>query len=223
MGLISVGSGGCWLAGTTVIFADAVAPSPASVEVTTPVTLFCVPRALPVTSTVKLQDAPALSAAPARLTLVAPAVAVIVPLPQDPVSSLGVDTANPLGKLSVNPIPLRAELLFGLVRVNVSVVFPPRFTPAEPNAFEIVGGNFAGGGVVVAELPPQLLTIRIPGKISHSSQRAVKRDAAIMLDPYSLLRSSRSCSAPAARSSRPYCSSPDSPTPSSRYWLLICL
>src|ERR1700722_13437232 len=119
---MSVGSGGCWLAGTTVICADVVSPFPASVEVTALVTLFCVPRLLPVTFNAKLHDAPALSPAPARLTLVAPAVAVIVPPPQVPVRPLGVETRSPLGRVSVNPIPLREMLLLGFDKVKVRVV-----------------------------------------------------------------------------------------------------
>src|ERR1700691_4654068 len=95
MGVMFVGSGGCWLGPTTVIWADAVPPFPASVEVTAPVTLFCTPEAAPATFTAKVHEALAARLAPERLTLFEPATAVIAPLPQLPVSPLGGDTVSP--------------------------------------------------------------------------------------------------------------------------------
>ena len=86
---------------TTVTEAEAVAPLPPSVDVMLPVTLFWTPAAVPVTLTENEQVVPAASAAPERLTTPVPAVAVIVPPPQDPLNPLGVETVNPAGSVSL--------------------------------------------------------------------------------------------------------------------------
>src|SRR5271156_2148432 len=143
---MSVGSAGCRLAAETVMLAEAVFPVPPSVEVTALVTLFCVPAAVPVTFTAKLQDALAANVALARLTLVDPAVAAIVPPPQLPVNALGVDTSKPAGKVSVKAMPLRDEAILGLPRLNVSVVVALSGTLAAPKDLAIVGGTTGGGG-----------------------------------------------------------------------------
>jgi len=99
---------------TTPMLADAVPPLPPSVEVTFPVVLFLVPAAVPVTFTEKVQVVLAAKLAPARLTTLLPAVDVMVPPPQLPVSPFGVETAKPAGKVSLKPIPdtAVAALLF---------------------------------------------------------------------------------------------------------------
>ena len=145
MGVISVGSGGCWLGPTTVIWAEAVPPFAASVEVTALVTLFCTPAAAPATFTAKVHEAPAAKLEPDRLTLFEQAAAVIVPPPQVPVNPLGVDTVSPDGRVSAKPIPLRELAEFGLDRLKVSVVVPFNATLAAPKVFAIVGGNMVGG------------------------------------------------------------------------------
>jgi hypothetical protein len=98
----------------TEIEAVAVPPAPPSVEVTFPVTLFCVPATIPVTLTEKVHDALAARFAPDKLTAPPPCAAVIVPPPQLPVSPLGVETTNPPGSTSANPTPVSAvvALLF---------------------------------------------------------------------------------------------------------------
>lgn len=149
-----VGSAGCWLGPTTVIWADAVPPLPASVEVTVLVTLFCMPAAVPVTFTAKVHEAAAARLAAERLTLFEPAAAVIVPPPQLPVDPLGVDTISPDGKVSVKPMPLREVAVLGLERLKVSVVVPFNATLAAPKAFVMVGGNMVGGGVLEPDEPP---------------------------------------------------------------------
>src|SRR5258708_37822167 len=145
--------------------------------------LFCAPVLLPVTFTAKLHELPALSAAPAKLTLFVPAIAVIVPFPQLPVRPLGVDTTSPLGRVSVNPIPLSARLLLGLDRLKVRVVVPPRFTPAPPNTFAMVGGNLVGGGGVVLELPPPQPALQREPSIRHRREvrRGSQRGATVVI------------------------------------------
>ncbi|HYB76791.1 MAG TPA: hypothetical protein VEE85_01200, partial [Candidatus Bathyarchaeia archaeon] len=80
---------------TTVMLAEAVPPIPPLLETTLLVVLFSIPALMPVTLTAKVQPAPPASAAPDRLMLVDPAVAVIVPPLQLPVRPLGVATIKP--------------------------------------------------------------------------------------------------------------------------------
>ena len=94
-----------------------------------------------VTFTIKLHDAFAFNVAPLRLTLEPPAVAAIVPPPQDPVRPLGVAITKPLGRLSVNPTPLSAAAFAtGFTNVKLRVVVPLMAMLAAPNVFAIVGG-----------------------------------------------------------------------------------
>src|SRR5258708_26247117 len=90
---------------TTVIGAFEVLPVPPSVDVTCTL-LFFAPAAVPVTFTLKVQDALVARVAPDRLTDPAPATAVIVPPPQLPVKPLGVAITRPAGSVSVNATPV---------------------------------------------------------------------------------------------------------------------
>ena len=113
------------LAAVTVRLALEVLPVPPSVEVTC-TELFFNPAVVPVTSTEKLHVDPAVGDAvnvpPDRLMLPLAAVAVIVPLPHDPVTFGGVATTTPDGKLSVNATPLSATPVFGLVMLKLNVL-----------------------------------------------------------------------------------------------------
>jgi hypothetical protein len=64
----------------------------------------------------KLHEALAARVAPDRLTLLDPADAVIAPAPQVPDKPLGVATICPVGRVSVNPTPLREIAALGLVK-----------------------------------------------------------------------------------------------------------
>jgi hypothetical protein len=112
------------------------------------------PAAVPITFTAKLQDVPAPSVEPVRLTLADPAVAEIVPPPQLPVSPLGVETIRPAGSVSVKPTPLKEVPELGFDKVNVNEVLALTSKLAAPNAFEIVGGNTLGGGATTLDEPP---------------------------------------------------------------------
>lgn len=125
---------------TTVMLADAVPPVPPSVEVTAPVVLFCVPAAMPVTLTDKLQDAVAARVPPDKLITLVPCVAVIVPV-HVVVRPLGVEMISPAGSVSLNPMPVRVLELFGLLRVKVSNVLPFSGMLVAPNALLMVGGE----------------------------------------------------------------------------------
>src|SRR6266700_2434964 len=91
---------------TTLMLADAVPPVPPSVDVTLPVVLFCVPAAVPVTFTAKVQEVLCARLAPLRLITFVACVAVIVPPPQLPVRPFGVETTRPAGKVSLKPTPV---------------------------------------------------------------------------------------------------------------------
>jgi hypothetical protein len=95
---------------TTLMLAEAVPPVPPSVEVTFPVVLFFCPAVVPVTFTEKVHELLAARVAPDRLMTPVPAVAVIVPPPQEPVSPLGVEITSPAGKVSLKPIPVSAAV-----------------------------------------------------------------------------------------------------------------
>jgi hypothetical protein len=140
----------------TVNVAEAVFPLPASTEVTAEVVLFLVPVVVAVTSTEKVQLELAPRVAPLNDTEVDPAVAVIVPPPQLPLSPLGVNTSRPAGKLSVNPTPV-SELVFELVIVNDSVDVLVEPTPIVDgvNDFEIDGADATViEAFAVAPVPP---------------------------------------------------------------------
>ena len=124
----------------TVTLAEAVRPVPPSVELTVPVVLFLVPAVVPVTFTEKVQEAPAANVPPDRLTEPDPAVAVMVPLPQEPLKPLGVDTTRPEGKESVKATPLSDALPLGLVTVKLRLVVPPIAMLDAPNDLLMVGG-----------------------------------------------------------------------------------
>jgi hypothetical protein len=125
---------------TTLIEAVAGAPVPPSFELTLLVVLLCVPAAIPVTFTEKLQDAFAARVPPARVIVFVPAVAVTVPAPQEPLKPFGVEMTSPEGNASVNPMPVRADVRFGLVIVKVSEVEPFSGMLAAPNALVVAGG-----------------------------------------------------------------------------------
>src|SRR5579859_1824104 len=115
--------GGATTVSTAVLL---VVPVPPSIEVTAPVVLLLLPAVVPATSTEKVQVDPtagdAVSVPPDRLMLPLPAGAVIVPLPQEPVTLGIAATTTPAGRLSVKATPLRALAVFGLVMVKLRVL-----------------------------------------------------------------------------------------------------
>lgn len=64
------------------------------------------PFVVAVTLMVKVQFALARSVAPAKLTEPNPEVAVMFPLPHEPIRPLGEDTISPAGSMSVKPTPV---------------------------------------------------------------------------------------------------------------------
>src|SRR6202045_3774575 len=129
---------------TTLMLAEAVPPVPPSVEVTLPEVLFLAPAVVPVTSTEKVQEEPAagdaVSVPPDRLMAVLPAVAVMVPLPQEPVILGVAATTSPAGRVSLKPTPLSALAVFGLVMVKLRVLLAFNAMLVGLKALLIVGG-----------------------------------------------------------------------------------
>ena len=139
---------------TTVMVAVEVLPAPPLAEVTV-TELLCNPPAVPVTLTEKVQLADAASEAPERLTEEDPAVAVIGPPPQEPVSPLGVDTTKPDGSMSVKATPVSVVFVFELVMVKLRLALPPKATVDAPKPFMMAGGlKTAMLAVPVLPVPP---------------------------------------------------------------------
>ena len=113
---------------------------PPSLELTAPVVLLCSPAAVPVTFTAKVQVPLGARVPPLRLMEPVACVAVIVPLPQEPVWPLGVDTMSPAGRVSVKPTPLNDCVELGFETVNVSDVAPFSGTVAAPKVLMRYGG-----------------------------------------------------------------------------------
>jgi len=115
-------------------------PEPLCVEETAPVVLDWTPEVIPVTFTLKVQEPLAATAPAANVMLVAPAAAVMVPLPQEPVGTGGVLTTKPAGKLSVNATPVSGSAVFELVMVKLNVVAPLNGIVVAPKDLAMVGG-----------------------------------------------------------------------------------
>lgn len=107
----------------TNTLAVSVLPVPPLVETT--VTEFVLsPVVVPVTLTVRVQDAPAATVTPLRLTVEDAATAVAVP-PQVFDKPFGVATTKPAGSVSVKFTPVREVAVLGLLMENVNAVEVP--------------------------------------------------------------------------------------------------
>ena len=125
---------------STFRVAVAVPPAPPCVEVTLPVVFVCKPAAIPVTLTENVQLALAAKVPPERLITFVPCVAVIVPLPQEPVRPFGVEITKPAGSVSLKATPVSATVALGLVMVKLSEVEPFSGMLRAPNVLLIFGG-----------------------------------------------------------------------------------
>src|SRR5262249_9742324 len=96
--------------------------------------------AIPVTSTWKLHDELAAIEPPDKLITPVFCVAVMTPLPHDPLRLFGVATTRPAGNASVNATPVRAiVLLFWIVKLNEVEPFSGML--ALPNALVMTGAT----------------------------------------------------------------------------------
>src|SRR5216684_2449391 len=121
-----------------------VVPAPPSLEVMTPVVLFCDPAAAPVTGTLNMQVAlpPALWATDAPVSVIVPVESTVVSIPLQVAVGPESATVNPDGSVSVKAMPVRspAAVVFGLVMVKFRFTTPFSATDAAANALLIVGG-----------------------------------------------------------------------------------
>jgi hypothetical protein len=154
-------------------------PVPPLVELTVTL-LFFAPAVVPVTFKLSVQEVPAVSVPPDRLTADEPVAAAAVPV-QVVVKPLGVATTRPVGKLSLNPTPV-SDTVFaaGLVIVKASEVVPFTAILGAPNDSAMVGaagelgvglGLGVGSGVGVGPgpaVPPPPHAVRLAAK-QHAS------------------------------------------------------
>lgn len=126
-------------AGVTVSDAFDVLPAPASVSDTVTL-LFLMPAVVAVTETENVQFDDAPRVAPASAIDEAPAVAVMVPPPQEPTMPLGVATTKPAGRVSLKLTLLSPTVVLGLLSVKVRVVEALLTMLAAPKAAAILGG-----------------------------------------------------------------------------------
>lgn len=149
----------------TVNVAVEVLPVPPFVDVTVTL-LSLIPSVEPSTFTEKVQDVPAASVAPDRLTIDEPDVAVIIPPPQLPVSPFGVATRRPVGSVSMKETPVNAVSVSELVIVKLNEVVSFKRILAAPNDLLIDGSSITTSVSVAGSLlvAPWLL-IRAPAGI----------------------------------------------------------
>jgi hypothetical protein len=121
--------------------------------------LFLVPGVVPVTLTLKVHELLTASVPPNRLMMDEPAVAVIVPAPQEPVRPLGVATIRPAGIKSDISTPVSATVAFGFVMVKVTLVVPPSGIVAAPNALVTCVGDSTV--IVAVAVPPGPLSVEV--------------------------------------------------------------
>lgn len=120
---------------------EAVPPVPPFVEVIAFVVFRNTPSVAPVTFTENVHAVFTGRVVPLRETVPDPAVAVIVPPPQDPVNPFGVLTTIPAGKLSVNATPATLTTFAGgFATWKLSEVTPFTGIGVAPKFFETVGG-----------------------------------------------------------------------------------
>jgi hypothetical protein len=104
-----------------------------------------------VTLTLNVHDAAPARLAPLRLTVPDPAIDVMVPPPQLPVSPFGVETTSPEGNESLNATPDKDVEALGLVIVKSSEVDPFSGMLPVPKDFEIVGAKVAAVTATLAD------------------------------------------------------------------------
>jgi hypothetical protein len=110
--------------------------------------------------TTTLQEAPAASVAPNKLTEDEPLAAVAAP-PQVLLNPLGVATISPRGRLSVKAIPVNLRTMLGLVIVNDNVVVALSAMLAAPKDFTMPGGSALGVAMPKGLLPTGMVAVTV--------------------------------------------------------------
>ena len=96
---------------------------------------------------------PAAMEPPVSMTAPDPAVAVMVPPPQEPVSPFGLAIVSPAGSVSTNPTPVRGTALAdGFVIVKLNALFVFGGTTVGLKSFAIDGG--ATTPILADAVPP---------------------------------------------------------------------
>src|ERR1700691_445278 len=98
------------------------------------------PAKLAVTFTENAHEALVATVPPERVMVCDLDAAKIAPLPQVPFRPLGVETARPAGKLSLNARPVSATAEFGFTIVKLREVEAPSAIEDAPNTSLIDGG-----------------------------------------------------------------------------------
>ena len=123
----------------TTNVAEAAAPLPPSVEVTTLVVLVFVPEVVPVTLVLKEQLALLVREMPVIVSRFPPVMTRLLPIPHT-LLVVPFVAVSPGGKVSVNPMPLNEVKLFGFVIVKDNVELLPVDIELGLNDFDNVGG-----------------------------------------------------------------------------------
>ncbi len=157
----------------TLRAAEAALPMPPLLDTIALVVLVKSPATIPVTLTLTVQEAAAPSVIPETLMLVAPAVAVIVPVVQVPVRPGEFATTIPAGRLSVNPIPTSGSgFTAGFVIVKVTVVLPFSAILDAPKALPMVGGARTTTNTVAAAVFPEPPSLDVTAVVALSCSPA---------------------------------------------------
>jgi hypothetical protein len=172
----------------TVTLADAVPPVPPSVDVIAPVVLFLTPVEVLVTFALKVHDALPASEAPLKLMVPDPAVAVMVPPPQLPVSPFGVEMTRPAGSVSVKPTPVSDGDAFGFCKVKVSDVEAFSAMLAAPNALPIVGGETPDTPPVAWNVSGVVVRVRLPAVVATAPKEPDEDSAPTVNGPIGVMR-----------------------------------
>jgi hypothetical protein len=128
-------------------------PVPPSVDVGAPAVLVEVPAVTPVTVT-DTRHVPLLAAMVAPESEIVPGLVVVRVPPQ--IELVPLATVRLLGSESVNPTPLKLCVVFGFVRVKLTLVVPFKGTLDAPNALAMVGGatTVSAAVLLVVPVPP---------------------------------------------------------------------
>ena len=129
-----------------------------------------------------------------RLIFCDPAAVVVVPLPQEPLSPLGVDTTMPAGSASLNATAVSASPEFGFVMMKLSDVEPASPIEATPNTALMLGG-VAIAREEEAEFPvPPLVEViapvvfrKVPAALAVTLTAKVHEPLAGILPPVKLI------------------------------------
>ena len=134
---------------------------------------------VPVTFTETVQEVLCAKDTLDRLTEEEPATPAATP-PQLLLKLLGVATAKPAGRSSMNEMPVKVTPMFGLVMLKVSEVTPLEGMVAAPNALAMVGGlATVRVKICVASDPTPLCAVMVRTSTSSVPDKEVPASVAV--------------------------------------------